>query len=387
MHKAPLEGGADVVGEFAGGAAFGAFDVGDVVVDEAAGEDGAVLVGEVDGVACEEAAFGGDDSGVQEGASSVAHGFDGAFIEDEAAGGRGGVSEPEAAGSAAASGGREGGADVVAGEGFAGLRHGGEHRGHTCGGGDAGCVDLGAHAAGADAGSGAADLDVLHLFDVGDERDALGAFAAGRAVVEGVDVGEQDERVGVDEVADERGEAVVVAEADLLGGDGVVLVDDRHGAVVEERLEGGSAVEVGGAAGDVVTREEYLPGGEAEALEQQRVGRHDLALADCGGGLRLGKRGGPRLHPERRHACGDGAGGDEEHFLARVATFGEDADELGERGVVDAPTRVCDGRRTDLDDDAFGIANLLAKALARVGCRQRGYSLLRLVERRGDYWR
>ena len=40
-------------------------------------------------------------------------------------------------------------------------------------------------------------------------------------------VGEQHEQVGADQVGDERGEPVVVAEADLVVGDGVVLVDDR----------------------------------------------------------------------------------------------------------------------------------------------------------------
>ena len=40
-------------------------------------------------------------------------------------------------------------------------------------------------------------------------------------------VGEQHQQVGADEVGDQGGEAVVVAEADLVVGDGVVLVDDR----------------------------------------------------------------------------------------------------------------------------------------------------------------
>ena len=49
------------------------------------------------------------------------------------------------------------------------------------------------------------------------------------AGVESVHIGQQDQQVGVDQRGHQRGEAVVVAEADLLGGDGVVLVDDRDG--------------------------------------------------------------------------------------------------------------------------------------------------------------
>ena len=43
-------------------------------------------------------------------------------------------------------------------------------------------------------------------------------------------IGEQHEHVGLDEIRDERAERVVVAEADLVGRDRVVLVDDRDHA-------------------------------------------------------------------------------------------------------------------------------------------------------------
>ncbi len=50
-----------------------------------------------------------------------------------------------------------------------------------------------------------------------------------------VDVGQQDELVGRDEHRHLRGEEVVVAEGDLVGGGRVVLVDHRHHAPVEQR--------------------------------------------------------------------------------------------------------------------------------------------------------
>ena len=66
---------------------------------------------------------------------------------------------------------------------------------------------------------------LVDLDDLLDER--------GRRVEAGIGgeqprrVGEQHQQVGADEVGDEGGDAVVVAEADLVVGDGVVLVDDR----------------------------------------------------------------------------------------------------------------------------------------------------------------
>ena len=63
----------------------------------------------------------------------------------------------------------------------------------------------------------------------------IGGEQAGR-------VGEQHQQVGADEVGDEGGDAVVVAEADLVVGDGVVLVDDRH---ARRARAGGSSVRAG----------------------------------------------------------------------------------------------------------------------------------------------
>ena len=69
-------------------------------------------------------------------------------------------------------------------------------------------------------------------------------------------------RSAATQVGDEGGEAVVVAEADLVVGDGVVLVDDGHHAQVEQPPERGAGVEVLLADDEVEGREEHLPGHE-----------------------------------------------------------------------------------------------------------------------------
>jgi hypothetical protein len=48
------------------------------------------------------------------------------------------------------------------------------------------------------------------------------------AVVQTVDIGEQDKAGRLGYVGDQCGKPVVVAEPDLLGGHGVVLVDHGH---------------------------------------------------------------------------------------------------------------------------------------------------------------
>lgn len=131
-----------------------------------------------------------------------------------------------------------------------------------------------------------------------DFADAGGAGFAGVAVVEAVDVGEQDEEVGADEVGDEGGEAVVVAEADLVGGDGVVLVDDGEGAHGQELVEGAVGVAVVGAAAGVVAGEEDLSDAYAVAGEGGGVAGDEEALADAGGGLLAGEVGGAAAQAE-----------------------------------------------------------------------------------------
>ena len=112
-----------------------------------------------------------------------------------------------------------------------------------------------------DAGAAGGGLErVVDLEDLLDERRVgveprVGGEHAGR-------VGEHHEQVGVDEVGDERGEPVVVAEADLVVGDGVVLVHDRHHAEVEQAGQRLAGVQVLLAVHEVERREQHLAADE-----------------------------------------------------------------------------------------------------------------------------
>jgi hypothetical protein len=101
------------------------------------------------------------------------------------------------------------------------------------------------HAPAADAGpAGARDLDEVgveggHLLD--QRGRGVEARVGGQ---QPFGVGQQHEVRGPDQVRHQRGQPIVVTEADLLVGDGVVLVDDRHDVKAPQRLEGPSRVEV-----------------------------------------------------------------------------------------------------------------------------------------------
>jgi hypothetical protein len=129
--------------------------------------------------------------------------------------------------------------------------------------------------------------------------------------VEAGHVREQHQQPGLEHRGDEGGEVVVVAVRQLVGRDGVVLVDDRDRPEVEQPLERGAGVEVAAAADEVVLGEQDLTGREPGPFEHALVGLDELALADRGAGLQRRQVDRPALEAEQPHARGDGPGGDQ----------------------------------------------------------------------------
>src|SRR5438046_1685417 len=80
--------------------------------------------------------------------------------------------------------------------------------------------------------------------------------------------------------APERREPIVVAELDLLDGDGVVLVDDGEHGLREQLLEGVARVQEAAPAREVGVREQDLRDHEAVLLERRLPERHEVRLAD-----------------------------------------------------------------------------------------------------------
>ena len=119
---------------------------------------------------------------------------------------------------------------------------------------------------------------------------------------EPVGVGQQHEQVGADQDRDLRGEEVVVAEGDLVGRRGVVLVDDRHHAPVEQPAQRLARVEVVGARAHVEEGQQHLGAGHAALAQQLVVDAVELALADGAGRLEVLDRRRARREPHRA-AC------------------------------------------------------------------------------------
>ncbi len=255
MHDLPLVPGALPGGEPPGGPAHQRRDLGRIVVDQAARDDLAVGAGQVDRVARIETPLGPGDPRGQQRRPAEHDRPDRARVQHQRAPGGGGVCQPQLPGRGTAVMRGEIGADRLAGQRQCRLAGPGHHRGDACLGRDQGRVDLGDHAPGAHprrraalprrtgrtgraarrAGRAArrAEDDTVQLRAALHPADPPGTGMARVEVVEPVHIGQQDERPGPDHVRDQRGQPVVVAEPDLVGGHRVVLVHHRQDAQFE----------------------------------------------------------------------------------------------------------------------------------------------------------
>ena len=93
--------------------------------------------------------------------------------------------------------------------------------------------------------------------------------------------------VGARHGGDAGRQPVIVAIADLGGGDRVVLVDDRHRLHLQQRRDGGARIEIAAALLGVAERHQDLPGGDPVLAELLRPGAGQRDLADGGRGLAL----------------------------------------------------------------------------------------------------
>ena len=116
----------------------------------------------------------------------------------------------------------------------------------------------GDHAARAHGGAALAHVHALQVRRPAHRGDSARSHGARLCGVQRVDVREQHERVRVDDGRDERREAVVVAKADLVGRDRVVLVDDGQDAELEQAGERSLRVSVVDTADEVVAGQPLL---------------------------------------------------------------------------------------------------------------------------------
>ncbi len=139
---------------------------------------------------------------------------------------------------------REHGAHRGIAEGGAGIRRGGQQHRHPGIGGQQRRRQLRGHASGAQVAAPPPATTPSRSPCAATSGMKRALRFSGIGIVETVDIGQQDQRVGADQLGHQCREPVVVTEPDLVGGHGVVLADDRHGAQDAQPVQGALRVQL-----------------------------------------------------------------------------------------------------------------------------------------------
>ena len=185
-------------------------------------------------------------------------------------------------------------------------------------------------------------------------RDKLGVGI--RAWVGGEEaglIGQQQQQVRFGQQGDQRRQVVVVADLDLGGCHRVVLVDDRHDAVFQQRGQHVARVQEAIAIGHVGAGQQHLPDMEAVEVEQALPDVHQPALAHGRQHL-LGRDGGRQVGMVQPLPPGrDGPGGDDDHLAALAAERGALPGDLDHVRAVELPCAAGEHAGAEFDNDAF----------------------------------
>ena len=144
----------------------------------------------------------------------------------------------------------------------------------------------------------------------------------GVSVVQTVDIAEQDQQVGVYRRRYDSGQGVVLADgvlhAHLVGGHGVVLVDNGQRAQLQQPENGVAHVAAALLAADILAGEQHLRHRVVVFVEQLVVGVHQLALTHGGCGLLGGHVRRAAGQIQLTHAHADGAGGHQNDLVPGI---------------------------------------------------------------------
>ena len=330
-----------------------------VVPDEPASHHPSGRVDDIHRIVGGEVAADRGDASREQGRTPGHQGIHRAVVHVQPAARRTGVPQPEQPHRRATATGGEERADRLPGQRLGGVHSGGQQHRNTRLYGDGRRLELAGHAAGAETlGARRPNVDrgeIAEIVDLGDQACPGGPRIP---VVQAVDVGEQHQRAGDGEVCHQGRKPVVVAEADLVGGNRVVLVDDRNDAEGEQPFQGPLRVAVVRPPVQVVGGQQHLPDGELVPRERGGVLLDEQQLPDAGRGLLCCQVAWPTHQAERRHPRRDGAGGDEDDLPAGQPLRRHGVGERSHPDLVEATGQAGQRRRADLDHEPIGHTDL-----------------------------
>lgn len=238
------------------------------------------------------------------------------------------MAEPQQARGHLPTGDMEGGADITSRNGILGLDGRRQDHRDPRGRCDPCSFDLRRHAAqshssGADASRG----DIIEIRRAVDLRNLARAPLMRWAVVETINVGEQDEALSVHQVGDERRQPVIVTDPDLIRRDRVVLINDRYDAEIEQGFQRSLSIAVMASPRHVISGKQYLPDGESMSIEGGGVSGEQESLTHAGRGLLGRKISRSSAEAEVGESGRDRAAGNNDHLRSALSASRDDVGE------------------------------------------------------------
>ncbi len=120
--------------------------------------------------------------------------------------------------------------------------------------------------------------------------------------IQPVFVGEDDQKVGIEEMGHVGAQLVVVAHLYFIRGNGIVFIDNGNDALGQQSIDGIPDIVEAGAIMEVIRREQNLRHRLAALGEQFLVKMHEAHLPHCGAGLFFRQARRPRPVTQGSHA-------------------------------------------------------------------------------------
>ena len=216
---------------------------------------------------------------------------------------------------------------------------------------NAGSLNLGSHAAAADVRTRFTRHCLHFARDAGDLRNVLGPGILARVRrVEPINIGQQHERVGHNELRDARCEPVVVAITDFIGGDRVILVDDRDHRTFEETGERAARIQETAPILGIFGCQQNLCRTNAVRAQHLLVGVDQLHLSRGGGGLQVFESCAAFVDAEHRAADRDRARRHDQYLMILLLETCDVMRQCLEPLAIQVTVVIDEQRRTYLDD-------------------------------------
>ena len=133
--------------------------------------------------------------------------------------------------------------------------------------------------------------------------------------IQPVDIRQDQQHVGIDQICYQRRKVVIVADFDFVDGDCVVFVDDGKDPMGKARQQRIAGVEIATAIADVGFGQERLPHRHRIQFEHLLIEMHDERLTDRGQHLFFGDITRARLHRQTLTPGSNRAGRDQNDFM------------------------------------------------------------------------